>query len=369
MESEVTVVYADREPMPGVVLPGTHQLYRNPRLAIEKRTLNLLHSDDIRVQMCYAGICGTDLHIAEKNPETGYVRCSAPAHIPKEGRILGHEGIGKIIAKGADVLHVDIGDYVCFESIIVCHHCDRCRSGRFNQCRHARLLGLEKDGLFGTVVDVPGRVAHKVTTAIRHEDDVKALACVEPAGVAYVACQNAHVSAGDTVVVFGAGPIGLFCALLSLTVFGASRVSIVEPVPFRRQVAAKYSDHVYSLQEFFSSPPSDIDVVIEASGNLENVSSIFRNLNANGRVVLLARSGSQLMLNAIDHMITNQITIVGSRGHLGGAFNDILNLYRNGRIQLDAVITEVIHGNAELVSTLRENEKVLHDNCKVLVGF
>lgn len=366
-QSKVIVVKADREPLRGVANPGPHQIYQNPKLSVEERILGKLDNDEIRVEMIYAGVCGTDVHLVETNPETGYVRCSAPAHIPVEGRVIGHEGVGKVLEIGSNVRHVKPGEYVTFESIIVCHCCDVCRRGQFNQCRQALLLGLEKDGLFGTIVDVPSMLTHNVTALAGSDAALKAAACVEPAGVAYVACQNTRVNGGDVVVIFGAGPIGLFAALLSKTVFGAGKVYVVEPVPFRRDLARKWSDHVYDVEEFFDNPPPFVDVVIEASGAMDNVTRIFRRLNANGRVALLARSGSPLALDAIDHMITNAISLIGSRGHLCGAFAKILNLYDNGRIPLEEIVTEVVDGPERLCELLKSPGRILDGNCKVLV--
>jgi threonine dehydrogenase-like Zn-dependent dehydrogenase len=316
--------------------------------------------------MIYAGLCGTDVHLVSKNPDTGYIRSSAPSNIPPEGRIIGHEGVGRIIAVGSNVRHVKQGAYVTFESIIVCHHCEMCREGRFNQCIRARLLGLEKDGLFGTIVDVPAMLAHDVTPLSRNDRDLKAAACVEPAGVSYVACQNTQITPGDSVVVFGAGPIGLFCAILAKTVFGASQVYVVEPVEFRRKLAREWTDHVYDVDNFFDAGPHSIDVVIEASGEMANIKRVFRDLNANGRVALLARSGAPLVLDAVDHLITNAISLVGSRGHLGGAFSKVISLYRNGQIPLDKMVTEVINGPEELLNLLKSPARILANNCKVL---
>lgn len=367
MESKVVVVHADREPMEGVDNPGPHQIYRNPVVSVEKRELGNLHPDEIRVEMIYAGLCGTDLHLVESNPYTGYILCSAPAEIPKEGRVIGHEGTGRVLQIGSNVRHVKAGAIVTFESIIVCHYCDVCRKGQFNQCRHAKLLGLEKDGLFGNIVDVPSMLTHDVTELAGTDRGLKSAACVEPAGVAYVACKNTHITGGDVVVVFGGGPIGLFTAMLSRTVFGASAVHLVEPVEFRRKFAEKWCDYVYDVDEFFDNCPEFVDVIIEASGHLDNISRIFRKANANGRIALLARSGTPLVLDAVDHMITNAISIIGSRGHLCGAFSDIINLYRQGRIPLEEIVTNVLNGQEELRDILMSTEKILNENCKVLV--
>ena len=367
MESKVVVIRADRKPIEGIVDPKPHQIYRNPRVSVDTRELDSLHPDEIRVEMIYAGLCGTDVHLVKTDPATGYIRSSAPAEIPPEGRIIGHEGVGKVVAVGSNVPNIEQGAYVTFESIVVCHYCDICRKGQFNQCRHAKLLGLEIDGLFGTVVDIPSMLAHDITRLAVCDEGLMATACVEPAGVAYVACQNCHITAGDVVVVFGAGPIGLFSAMLSKLIFGASVVHVVEPVEFRRRLASKWSNEVYDIDEFFENCPQFVDVVIEASGDMDNISRIFRNINANGRVALMARSGAPLALDNVDHMITNAVSLIGSRGHLGGAFTNIISLYKNGRIPLDEIVTDVINGPECLCDLLKSPEKILEENCKVLV--
>ncbi len=369
METDVVVLYADRQPMEGVADPGPHQIYRNPAVCVENRRIDRLHPEEIRVEMLYAGLCGTDIHLTAKDSATGYIKSSAPAFIPEEGRIIGHEGVGRVMAVGANVKNVRPGAFVTFESIIVCHYCDVCRRGQFNQCRHAVLLGLEKDGLFGAVVDLPAMLAHDVSPLIKSDDDLMACACVEPAGVAYVACRNTCVAAGDSVVVFGAGPIGLYSAILCDTVFGAADVHMVEPVAFRREFAAQWVDKVYDVDDFFDNFSGNADVIIEASGDLKNVSKVFRRINANGRIALLARSGEPVVLDAVDHMITNAVMMIGSRGHLCGAFSNILNLYKKGRIPLAQIVTSVVDGCGELSELLVSSSDVLDKNCKVLARF
>lgn len=369
MQTRVVVVRADRDPMEGVANPGPHQTYRNPRVGVETRELGELHPDEIRVQMIYAGVCGTDVHVVESNPQTGYIRCSAPVRIGEKGRILGHEGVGKVLQIGSHVRHVREGQFVTFESIIVCHYCDVCRRGQFNQCRRARLLGLEKDGLFGAVVDLPSMLTHDIGAMAGSDVGLRAAACVEPAGVAYVACENTRVAGGDVVVVFGAGPIGALAALLSKVVFGAARVYVVEPIRFRREFVRRWCDRAYDVEEFFADPPKAIDVLIEASGVMENITRTFRRLNANGRVALLARSGQPLSLDAIDYMITNAISLIGSRGHLCGAFAKIINLYQHGRIPLHEIVTGVVDGPEALRGLLEAPRRIFDENCKVLVKF
>jgi threonine dehydrogenase-like Zn-dependent dehydrogenase len=368
MESIQLRLYADRDPMPGIDNPGPHQIFRNPHVKVTSEKLTPPREDEIQVQMIYAGLCGTDVHLAAKDETTGYVKSSAPMWIPEgRGRRIGHEGVGKVIAKGRRVKHLAVGAYVTFESIVVCHYCDVCRKGNFNQCRNAKLFGLEEDGLFGNIVNVPAMLAHDITPLVETDGDLRGLACVEPAGVAYVACQNTRIKGGDNMIIFGAGPIGIFTAMLGKMIFGASAVHLVEPIKFRREFAGQWADHVYDVDEFNANPPGDIDVVIEASGAMSNVNTVFRNINPNGRVALLARSGAPLKIDAMDHMITNAIYIIGSRGHLCGAFSDLMTLYRQKRIPLNRIVTHVAQDIHELCRLLQDQDQIFNENCKVLV--
>lgn len=366
MNTTVLSVNMRKQPLANGKNLGPHQIYRDPQISIQNRQLGDIAPNEVRVNMIYAGICGTDAHLLEHDAETGYILSSAPLDVPQEGRVIGHEGIGRVIAIGSNVQHVKVGAYVTFESIIVCYYCEECRKGLFNQCRNAKLLGLEQDGIFSTTVDIPASLTHDVTPLIKNDKDMIAMACVEPAAVAYVACQNGKVAGGDSTVIFGAGPIGLFTAYLSKNIFGSSEVHIVEPNSERRKIAKKWCENVYDVEDFFQSCPASIDVVIEASGELNNVTKIFSNINANGRIVMLARSGKPIQLNAIDHMITNAITIIGSRGHLGGAFPDILNLYQNGRLPLNEIVTCIVDGIEGLYDVLNSGNKIINQNCKVL---
>jgi threonine dehydrogenase-like Zn-dependent dehydrogenase len=219
--------------------------------------------------------------------------------------------------------------------------------------------------LFSSIVDVPGILAHDVSDLEGDDRGLLAAACMEPAACAYVACSLSRVRPGDEVVVFGAGPIGLFGAMIARMGFGAGRVHVVEPVAFRRSVAKEWADAVYDVDEFFDAAPS-ADVVLETSGVLDNVDRAVERLRANGRVALLARAGRALSVRAVDHLITNNISIVGSRGHLCGAFSDLLKLVRAERLPLDRAVTSVVDGLDALHQCLVNPASVVEQNCKVL---
>lgn len=369
--SQTRVLVLTAEDAPTDALPGLppNRRYRFPRVAIETRPIKQLVASEIRVRMLYVGICGTDLHLVEADHATGYVKTSAPAVIPAEGRIIGHEGVGKVIAVGDRVDCVEPGDIVAFSSIVSCMYCKACRQGQFNQCENASLLGMEQDGLFGNVVDVPAVLAHRVSHLVDTDKDLQAFACLEPASCALLACETADIRPGATVAIFGAGPIGLYCAMICRLVMGAANVVVIEKRKKRREFARQWCNSVYQTDEFFAQYTAGVDVVIEASGDLENVSRIIPQVKSRGCVVLLARSGMPLLIPDIDHVISQAIAIKGCRGHLGGAVNRVIELYKSGQLPLDAAVTSVVNSLDELCSALSDTESVLNGDCKILAAL
>ncbi len=357
------VLHADRQPIPSVGA-SAHRVYRWPRLAIEARPLGPLRSDHVRVEMVLVGICGTDLHATRADLASGCVLGSTPLDIGPEGRVLGHEGVGRIRAVGESVGHLAPRDLVTFETIVTCQQCSACRRGFFNECTEGRLIGTQEDGLFRTLVDLPARLAHKVTDLVTSQEDLRAMACVEPAACALVAVSRLDLHPAERVVIFGAGPIGLFAAMLCSGVFGAS-VVVVEPLPLRRELASPWADSSSTLDEV-AAEGGPVDVVIEASGALENVDLVLPRIGPRGRIALLARGGHPLNLRHVDHMITNGISIVGSRGQLGGAIEDVLRLYRAGRLPLQRAVTGVVDGIESLKAELESPEPLERRHSKLL---
>lgn len=355
--------------MPSVERPGPHQRYRAPMLMVEKRALGTLASDHVRVRVRLAGVCGTDVNAVTTDPRTGYIVGSAPLDLDERGRVLGHEGIGEVLDVGRDVTGVRAGEWVGFESILSCGGCTPCGRGHQNQCATAVLMGTQRDGLFTEVADVPARLAHRLGAVADTEDGRRAAACLEPAACSLLALRLAHVRPGDDVLVFGAGPIGASAAMLARVVLGAGRVRVVEPLRLRRELAGRWAHEVFDVARFFASEPHEVaDVVIETSGDLDNVRRVLPMTSPNARVALLARSGAPLAIEHVDHLITNNVTLFGCRGHLGGPFPEVLALVRDGRLPLHELVTGVLPSLGALADALRAPRELAAAHCKLLVA-
>ena len=338
--------------------------YKNPSVFIEQRNLDPLKTKDIRVEILYAGICGTDTHLLQTD-NLGFSLSSAPVDIPLNGRVIGHEGTGKVVKVGAEVTSLKVGDIVGLQSIMTCFNCEPCRRGQFNQCANAKLIGMQIDGLFSEFADFPESAAYNLNKLHKNEDGLKAAACLEPAGVSWLACDQTSISSGDKILIFGGGPIGYFCAMFSKLLFGCSWVGLVEPLEFRRNHAKKWCDEVFDSVDG-NLKSRNFDVVIEASGCLKNIAAVMTRINPLGRIALLARSGDHLHFDNIDHIITNAIKIIGVRGHLGGAIGRIIDLYIAGKIPLHEAVTEVVSSIDELYLKLSNAKDICVHNCKIL---
>ncbi|MFH5821015.1 zinc-binding dehydrogenase [Georgenia sp. AZ-5] len=174
------------------------------------------------VKVAYNGICGTDLAIYHgKHPRA------------RPGLVPGHEMSGWIAEPGASGLPE--GTLVAVRPLISCGTCRACREGHSHVCRSLGLYGIDAPGAMAAYVSLPPEVLYTVPDGV----DPRTAALAEPLAVAVHAVEMSGMEAGDTVAVFGAGPIGLLTALVARHA-GAGQVVVAEPSAWRREVAASY---------------------------------------------------------------------------------------------------------------------------------
>lgn len=197
-------------------------------------------SMDAIVHLTASAICGTDLHM---------IRGTFPGMKP--GTILGHEGVGIVEEVGKEVRNLNVGDRVIIPSTIACGYCAYCREGYYAQCDNANPHGKNAgtaffggpvltgpfDGLQAEYARVPFANVGLVKIPSSMTDD-QAIMLSDIFPTAYFGAALAEVGEGDTVAVFGCGPVGQF-AIASAKLMGASRIFAVDTIPSRLEMARK----------------------------------------------------------------------------------------------------------------------------------
>ncbi|MEA5519334.1 zinc-dependent alcohol dehydrogenase [Limnoraphis robusta] len=198
----------------------------------------ILKPNDAIVKLTASAICGTDLHM---------IRGTMPGMKP--GTILGHEGVGIIEEIGSDVRNLKVGDRVVIPSTIACGYCSYCRSGYQAQCDNANPNGMQAgtaffggpemtgpfDGLQAEWARIPFANAGLVKLPEEVDDDQAILISdIFPTG--YFGAELAEIVPGDTVAVFGCGPVGQF-AIASAMLLNAGRVLAIDNIPSRLEMA------------------------------------------------------------------------------------------------------------------------------------
>ncbi|KAH6607140.1 hypothetical protein Trco_003453 [Trichoderma cornu-damae] len=177
-------------------------------LRVEERSLPPPSADEVQIAVQSTGLCGSDLHY--------YGQFRNGDILVREPLTLGHESSGTVVAVGSAVTALQQGDRVALEVGMPCEDCEYCNSGRYNICKGMKFRSSAKSfphvqGTLQERINHPARWVHKLPEAI--SQDLGAL--VEPLSVAMHAHRRANVSRGSSVLVFGAGAVGLVCATVS----------------------------------------------------------------------------------------------------------------------------------------------------------
>lgn len=205
---------------------------------------------DAIVRLTAAAICGTDLHM---------IRGTMPGMQP--GTILGHEGVGVVEAVGSLVRNLEIGDRVVIPSTIACGSCAYCRAGYYAQCDavnpHGKRAGTAFFGGPGATGPFHGLQAEKARIPYAHVGLVKipegvsddqALLLSDIFPTAYFGAELAEIRDGDTVAVFGCGPVGQF-TIASAKLFGAGRVIAVDCLEDRLMLARRQGAEIVNYDQ------------------------------------------------------------------------------------------------------------------------
>jgi threonine dehydrogenase-like Zn-dependent dehydrogenase len=213
------------------------------RIRVDQKPLpQILHPEDAIVRVTRACICGSDLHLYNGNvPDT------------RVGMTFGHEFVGEVVEIGAEVTKIKVGDQVLVPFNIACGKCVFCQQGLFGNCHESNSQATAVGGIFGyshtaggydggqaEYVRVPyANVGPTIIPEGMSLDDAVMLTDVVPTG--YQAAEMGGIQPGDTVVVFGAGPVGIMAARCAW-LFGAGRVIVIDHIEYRLEFVRNYAN-------------------------------------------------------------------------------------------------------------------------------
>ena len=278
--------------------------YRGPKRVrvSEKPMPKIEHPQDAIVRVTRSCICGSDLHLYNGNvPDT------------RVGTTFGHEFTGIVEEVGPEVTKVKVGDHILVPFNIACGQCTFCKQELYGNCHEANSQATAVGGIYGYSHTAGGynggqaeyarvpyaNVGPTVIPEGMDPDDAVLLTDVVPTG--YQAAEMGGIQPGDTVVVFGAGPIGIMAARCSW-LFGAGRVIIIDKEEYRLEFARNYAQcEAYNFEEMddpvvFVKKTTDwmgADVVIDAVG-AEAAGNVMQTIT--GRKLLL-QAGSATALH------------------------------------------------------------------------
>ncbi len=293
---------------------------------------------DLVLRMRAATVCGTDLRILTGKKTKG-------VRFPS---VIGHEFAGVVVEVGAGVTAWRAGDRVCVDPVVPCRACAYCKSGRENVCQNRQAIGYEFDGAFAEYVRIPA-IALQAGNVFRVPDgmDFEAAALAEPLACCINGQRNADIRLGETVLVLGAGPIGLMHAALAKAA-GARQVIVSEPNAARRQAALERGvDAVcdptsQSLADLVKARTDGLgaDVAILAIGVPALANDALALVRKGGHVNLFAGFTAGVTA-AIDVNLIhyNEVIVTGASALSRRDYEIALNLLASGRLDANSLIT------------------------------
>src|SRR5215210_1653222 len=291
---------------------------------IEERDRPVPGPREVLVQITAIGVCGSDVHYYEHGRIGPFV-VEAPI-------ILGHESAGRVVELGEGATKHAVGDRVALEPGVPCGRCRECRAGRYNLCADVVFFATPPiDGAFAEFVAIHEDFAFGLPDSLSDEEG----ALMEPLSVGVWACRKAGVSAGDRVLVTGAGPIGLLAMQCALA-FGATQVEISDVSEPRLELARR-TGATRALRAG-TDEPGEADAVIECSGNGAALAAGVKALRPAGAAVIVGMGPGETAEIPLALVQNREIWLTGTFRY-ANTYPTAIALAASGRVDLDAIIT------------------------------
>ncbi|WP_139993419.1 zinc-dependent alcohol dehydrogenase [Paenibacillus paridis] len=294
-------------------------VYEGPRtLNLREVDLQELKPDEVLIRVERVGICGSELG--------GYMGHNS---LRKPPLIMGHEFAGIIERLGEQVSTIQVGERVTANPLITCGSCQYCRNGQSQLCGERALLGAHRPGAFAEFVAVPARNVYAIPDHVTVEEG----AFAEPFACAVHICRLMELTPMDRLLIYGAGPIGLF-ALQAAQVYGLRDIVIVDLNESRLEIARELGGiGVSGLDQLDEQSAGGFDAVLDAVGAEVTRRKSVEAVRPGGQIIFTGLHESESKL-AINDMIRSEASIKGAFAYSQEDFETAVKWISQGRVNL-----------------------------------
>lgn len=287
----------------------------------------------LKMEAC--AVCGTDVKMLQQ----GHKDLAYP-------RILGHEMVGRIVEIDRDC-GLKEGDLCQIWPGIACASCGPCLRGADNRCRNMKIMGFNCDGGFAEYMPLPGFNLTRGANLLPANTDPALAALSEPLACCLNGQELTRVSEGDTVLIYGGGPIGALHTLLA-ELRGAALVIVAEKLPGRiraieKHTSARVIDHSI-LESIIQNETggAGVDVILTATPEVKVDGSQMRLLAPGGRICIFSgpRPGNYEEQIDLRSMHYHEQMIVGAYGCSSRQNRQAVELLTTGKVKADWIITK-----------------------------
>ncbi len=283
------------------------QIYEPFKTRFLEREITELKTDEVLIRIRASALCGSDLHIARGKHPSASLPCT-----------IGHEFSGEALQVGHDVKSVCPGDRVTVEPCIVCGQCEACRSGNYGYCEHITYTYRNGDGAMADYIVIKAPYVYALPPYMTYETG----ALTEPLSVAVHAVRRADIRLGETVLIIGAGAIGMLIAAVCRQC-GARRIIIADLDSRRLKTAMEMgaTDAVNSKETDLEAQVAlltggrGVDKSFECVGHESCFRQAINTLRHNGTATIAGIYENQDLHFAPARLVTHEITVRGTQGY------------------------------------------------------
>lgn len=302
-------------------------------LSVDEVPRPTLKPGEVLVDIKASGVCHSDLNYRDGIGTVG--------HLPI---ILGHEIAGVVAEVGDGVEDFEVGDRVVVHYVISCGRCRYCAMGKENLCEHYAMIGKDVDGGFAEYIAVPARNLVRLPEDLPYEQGA-ILGCA--VSTPLHALRRADLKAGETIVIYGVGGLGVHAVQLASRVFGAGLVVAVDVAEYKLELARRLGADVV-INPLHEEPAERVreetegrmaDVVLDLVGHRETIMKGIECVGKGGRMTLVGIGPEDITLSPYKTIIGREMTIIGVNDHLKSELYQLVDLVASGRLDLSTSIT------------------------------